>query len=246
MNYIDEIYNNTNKSKYADWYVAICRRGLEERDVGYTEKHHIVPKFMKGSNSRKNLTKLTGREHFIVHLLLTKMVVTKDSIIRANAALGAFVSQNRNNARKLSSRQISVARKAKSDSQKGKKFSDEHKQRIGNALRGKKKSTEHNENNRLAHTGHKLSTHSIELRTKTLKANRAVLKIENPELYKQKRFDQLSKRSAGHVVIDSVIYPSLGEAARTIGRNPDYITRRLSSDSYPTWVFLPNHTLKKV
>ena len=55
--------------------------------VGYVEKHHIVPKcffiesksrfaFIPGNRNHKdNLVYLTGREHFICHLLLVKMLL---------------------------------------------------------------------------------------------------------------------------------------------------------------------------
>ena len=41
--------------------------------TGYTEKHHIVMKSMGGSNDPSNLVVLTGREHWIAHLLLYKI-----------------------------------------------------------------------------------------------------------------------------------------------------------------------------
>lgn len=43
----------------------------------YTETHHVVPKSLGGVNSPENLVKLTAREHFICHWLLTKMVDNK-------------------------------------------------------------------------------------------------------------------------------------------------------------------------
>lgn len=48
---------------------------------GYTEIHHIVPRSLGGSDEDSNLVKLTAREHFICHLLLTK--VYKDKFSRA-------------------------------------------------------------------------------------------------------------------------------------------------------------------
>ena len=38
------------------------------------EKHHIIPRSLGGVNTSENLAKLTPKEHFIAHLLLTKMV----------------------------------------------------------------------------------------------------------------------------------------------------------------------------
>lgn len=40
---------------------------------GYYEIHHIVPKSLGGKDTKDNLVKLTAKEHYICHLLLTKM-----------------------------------------------------------------------------------------------------------------------------------------------------------------------------
>lgn len=39
----------------------------------YTEKHHIIPRSVGGTDDKSNVIILTAREHFICHLLLTKM-----------------------------------------------------------------------------------------------------------------------------------------------------------------------------
>lgn len=57
---------------YQKIYDDICKRGQERKlpkDV-YTEKHHIIPKCMGGGNEKTNITKLTAKEHFLVHLIL--------------------------------------------------------------------------------------------------------------------------------------------------------------------------------
>jgi hypothetical protein len=41
----------------------------------YYEKHHIIPRSLGGSNKKENLVLLTAKEHFICHLLLTKMCI---------------------------------------------------------------------------------------------------------------------------------------------------------------------------
>jgi len=46
---------------------------------GYTEKHHIIPKSMGGSDHSDNLILLTGREHFISHVLLWKAYRNKQT-----------------------------------------------------------------------------------------------------------------------------------------------------------------------
>ena len=39
----------------------------------YSEKHHIIPKSLGGTDDEDNLVRLSGREHFICHYLLAKM-----------------------------------------------------------------------------------------------------------------------------------------------------------------------------
>lgn len=66
-------------NKYTKWYFKIIKNAKNRKIYGdYTEKHHIIPKCIGGTNSKDNLIKLTAREHFIVHLLLIKMVNVND------------------------------------------------------------------------------------------------------------------------------------------------------------------------
>jgi NUMOD3 motif len=62
------------KNKYTKWYFNIVSSAQNRDVLGYTEQHHIIPKSLGGSNRKENLVKLTAREHFICHWLLTKMV----------------------------------------------------------------------------------------------------------------------------------------------------------------------------
>lgn len=62
------------KNKYYSWYSSIINSAKSRVVDGYVEEHHIVPKSLGGSNSIDNLVKLTAREHFICHWLLTKCV----------------------------------------------------------------------------------------------------------------------------------------------------------------------------
>ena len=63
-------------NKYTKWYFNIIdiAKNRELPAEFYSEKHHIIPKSLGGSNKKENLVKLTAKEHFICHLLLTKMV----------------------------------------------------------------------------------------------------------------------------------------------------------------------------
>jgi hypothetical protein len=39
---------------------------------GYIERHHIVPRSLGGSDEETNIVALTGREHYVAHLLLAR------------------------------------------------------------------------------------------------------------------------------------------------------------------------------
>ena len=83
------------QNKYSKYYFNIINRA-KSRDLPlntYTEKHHIIPKCLGGNNSKDNLVKLTAREHFICHKLLTKMVTGKDKS-KMLYAYRAFVIAN--------------------------------------------------------------------------------------------------------------------------------------------------------
>jgi hypothetical protein len=69
-----------NSSKYTQWYKSIVAhaQAVNVKGVGYLEKHHIIPKSMGGTNDARNLVLLTARQHFVCHLLLTRMVSGKN------------------------------------------------------------------------------------------------------------------------------------------------------------------------
>lgn len=68
----------TESNKYTKWYISIVDKALCSIQSDYTEKHHIVPKCFAlhiacNINNPDNIVALTAKEHFICHLLLTKM-----------------------------------------------------------------------------------------------------------------------------------------------------------------------------
>ena len=64
---------------YKKIYDMIIENRLKNKYNGYTEEHHIIPKSCGGSDNKNNLVSLSAREHFICHLLLTK-IYEKNSI----------------------------------------------------------------------------------------------------------------------------------------------------------------------
>ena len=61
-------------NKYTKRYSLITVTAKLRETPGYTEKHHIIPQSLGGTNNKENLVYLTAREHFICHWLLVKMV----------------------------------------------------------------------------------------------------------------------------------------------------------------------------
>ena len=64
-------------NKYINWYFnivekAIARDWNKKTAPCYVEKHHIVPKALGGKDDQ--VVFLTAREHFVCHILLTKML----------------------------------------------------------------------------------------------------------------------------------------------------------------------------
>lgn len=98
-------------NKYTNWYYSIIQNAQTRTNDGYTERHHIIPKSLGGDNLKDNLVRLTAREHFICHRLLTKMTVGNQKIKMLHA-LGKFVQNNHLQQRELTARQYEIARKS--------------------------------------------------------------------------------------------------------------------------------------
>lgn len=104
MNY-EKIYNSLMQSRKS--------RGLDKSKLDFvTECHHIVPRCLGGSDKESNLVLLTGREHYVAHLLLTKLTVG-NAYHKMLTALSTF-QMDKFGVRCLNSRQIGKAREATS------------------------------------------------------------------------------------------------------------------------------------
>ena len=66
------------QNKYTKWYNNIILQSQNRSTpITYTEKHHIIPRALGGSNAKTNIAILTAKEHFLCHLLLSKMTTGK-------------------------------------------------------------------------------------------------------------------------------------------------------------------------
>ena len=74
------------QNKYTKIYYSIVTRAIPRKLSGYCELHHVIPKSLGGDDSVTNIISLTPREHFICHMLLTKMTTGADRSKMAQAA----------------------------------------------------------------------------------------------------------------------------------------------------------------
>jgi len=70
LNYLKIYQKLINKTKHRE----------KQKESGF-EIHHIIPRSVGGTNASNNLTKLTYREHFVAHLLLTKIYPKSDALL---------------------------------------------------------------------------------------------------------------------------------------------------------------------
>lgn len=74
-------------NKYTKIYNQIIARSHVRVNITeYTERHHVIPRSLGGSNADSNLAILTAREHYLCHWLLTKMTTNRlhyNKMIRA-------------------------------------------------------------------------------------------------------------------------------------------------------------------
>lgn len=75
-------------NKYSKLYFTIINNSKNRLIQDYSERHHIVPQSLGGSNHYENLVDLTAREHFICHWLLIKMTEGEDRSKMLYALMG--------------------------------------------------------------------------------------------------------------------------------------------------------------
>lgn len=103
---------------YQYHYDLLIDRAKNRILEGYSEKHHVIPRCLGGSDESHNIVVLTAREHFIAHLLLIKIYPENRSLIHAAVMMCMGQSE-----RKINNKMYDYLRnlfsKAVSDSQTG-------------------------------------------------------------------------------------------------------------------------------
>ena len=141
-------------NKYYKIYYNIIDNARTQQRTGYIEKHHIIPRSFGGPNSKENIVKLTFKEHFICHRLLSKFTQGKYKR-KMLVALWCIARKNKLHItnRFLISREYEICRRACSEAASLYRHSDESKNKISLANKGKPKSLEHRINIGLSSKG---------------------------------------------------------------------------------------------
>ncbi len=89
---------------YEKIYNQIIERAKSREINGYTEKHHIIPKCIGGTNDKINIVELTAREHFLCHMLLVEMYPNNIKLYQALWLMSTNRNKKEHQRYKVSSR----------------------------------------------------------------------------------------------------------------------------------------------
>ena len=95
----------------------------------YTEKHHIIPRCMGGTDDPSNLVRLTPEAHYVAHQLLVKIYPTNDKL--------AFAAHRMTSGKLRNNKLYGWLRRKHSLALKNRIISKETRSKIGAANKGK-------------------------------------------------------------------------------------------------------------
>lgn len=102
------------KNKYSKIYFSLINKAKKlnrNKKEAYFEEHHIIPKSLGGLDDKENMVLLTAREHYICHLLLTKMTEDNSSMITAYMMMCYCKSKNQERSYKVNSHLYELKKK---------------------------------------------------------------------------------------------------------------------------------------
>jgi phage gp46-like protein len=180
------------------------------------ERHHIIPRSLNGDNTKDNLVYITTREHFICHLLLTKMVTGKDRyrMLQAAAAFSSWTTKSHSR-EAIGSRIYQMLKQEKSKVLVELWTTTDYREQALSGL----------------------------VRLTTDVAHKAAMSLIRKELWKNPEYlDKMKSRrkTFKKVEIDDVLYNSLTEAASFLKLDPSTISKRCSTanSKFSTWKYM--------
>lgn len=174
--------------KYTKWYWNIIEKRLREEPNDYYERHHIIPKFMGGGNEKNNLVKVTGREHYILHLLLMKIcekIADKNIYRKSVYSVLCFLGRNNKTERCIIPSKIIESIRIAANNHKKKSYIKEN-----HPFWGKHLTEEHKKKLSISHIGEKNSFYG-KYHSKESKSKMRIHKMrENHPLYGKRHSDE--------------------------------------------------------
>ena len=130
-----ELHKPFLDNKYTRWYMELVSK---ECDDEYTEKYHILPRsmFPQYVKSKWNIVRLSGRKHFIAHMLLYKMV-NKKSLEYGKMLTAAVRMKSFDDKKYVNSYLYETARVGYSNYLKGKPVSEETRRKLSITVKGR-------------------------------------------------------------------------------------------------------------
>lgn len=214
-------------NKYETWYTAIVQRGKSRILDEYSETHHIIPKSLGGTDDKDNLVKLTAREHFICHWLLTKMYKDESRYKMINAL---YIMQGQSTYQKRY--------KTKITSRVYKVLREEYALYISKMNKGRIQPPEEKAKQKAAITGRKRGSFSEEWRGNLSKNH----KSKNPE-YITAHSEETKKRIGEKLrgkKQDPVKVAARAETQRSLNMKREkllcpYCNQLIAVNTYPRW-----------
>jgi hypothetical protein len=220
--------------KYGKWYFSLMKNAQNRpTPQGYTEKHHIIPKCFGGSDDAENIAILTPREHYVAHLLLTKIKFSKKKRLQMIHAYMAMSHKSTLNPEhrdyKVNSRTYARLREEwvkhlsdawKTDANPSKNMSDTTKDKIKHIMLAKHQDDEYK---KIYREGRKKMSENMDKELISQKTKEAMWK---PEI-RQKYLEGIKNRKL-------VITPEMREQRRQrrIGYKLSEETKRKISESH--------------
>lgn len=189
------------ENKYYKWYKKIISsaKQREEYVTKYYETHHIIPKALGGTDDPTNLVRLTAREHFVSHILLTKFT-SGEHYYKMLCACNGMRRHRDYQSRYINSRLYETVKKRFAEEHRarlsGKKLSPEHRTAISNGLKGRKSSVETIEKRVKANTGKKRTPEQRE-RMRQAQLNRIPKTPEQKKQQSEKAGKKISEKLKG-------------------------------------------------
>ena len=180
------------QNKYKQWYDSIITSANSRTcTLTYSEKHHIVPISLGGSNNVDNLVTLSAREHFICHVLLTKFTSGADKQKMLYAANIMSHAARNYQYRYINSRLYEMLKREfgamHSSRLTGRKLSAEHRAKISKANKGRIATQETIDKRVLANTGKKRTPEQCERMSESQKRRK-------PANYTEEQKAEISKK----------------------------------------------------